>query len=109
MKKQQARNHSFYQSFTVYSYSEPRVNILYHRNMPPTVKHVFGNFQMDIYCDLCMNHILLYNQLTLGTIFEAIQIRRHPSFPLHKAVSSTKHNVSHEIGHEIKYWCWCKC
>ena len=33
------------------------------------------------------------------------------SFDLPKAVSRmwTKQNIFHEIGHKIKYRCWCKC
>ena len=37
-------------------YDETRVNIQYHRNMTPTVKHLLSNYQMDIYYDACMNH-----------------------------------------------------
>ena len=30
---------------------------------PSTVKHLFGVYQMDIYCDACMNHALLHNHI----------------------------------------------
>ena len=34
-----------------------RVNILYYRNMTsPTVKYLFDNYQMDIYCNAGTNH-----------------------------------------------------
>ena len=50
------------QIFYNIDYYEPRVNILYHRNMTPlTVKYVFGNYQMDIYCNACTNHTPSHN------------------------------------------------
>ena len=76
-------------------YDEPWVNILCHRNMtPPTIKHLFGNYQMDIYCDACMNHTPSHNHMNWQT-FYSIYYYKH-----FKAVSRTwtKQNFFHEIG-----------
>ena len=62
----QTHNHLKWIFVTMYYMSHQSI---YYRNMTPTVKHLFGNYQMDIYNDACMCHTLSHNHLNWQFLF----------------------------------------